>query len=407
MEQFYHSRLGNGIRLVHKKAKSPVCYIAITVNAGTRDEKKNQHGVAHLSEHMLFKGTDKHTPFQLNRLLENRGAEVNAYTTKEETVLHATCIRSDYTKMLRLLCEMFFSSRYLDKDIKSEKEIIYDEINSYKDSPSELIFDEFENELYHGSPLGRNILGDKRHLQSIDRSHVVSFTGERYNTDQIVVSSWGGISDREFQRISENIFSVIPENLRNYQRTKPDLAPLFNIEKHKNTFQTHYLFGGLAPGMEDDDRIAATVLSNILGGPFAISLLNQSLREKHSLTYNVESAYTAYSDSGLISVYFGCEEEKTTEAISECRKTIQTLKEKPLNQKILRIFKNQMTGSLMIANENPEALMLAVARTILIFGKTSDMEDIYRKIEAVSASDIQRIARKIFDDSNINSIMYR
>lgn len=407
MENFYQSRLDNGIRLVHRRAKSPVCYIAITVNAGTRDEKKNEHGVAHLSEHMLFKGTSRHTPFQLNRLLENRGAEVNAYTTKEETVLHATCVKADYVKMLRLLSEMFFMSRYLDKDIRSEKEIIYDEINSYKDSPSELIFDEFENELYHGSPLGRNILGDKRHLQSIDRRHVLSFTGDRYNTDQIVISSWGEIPDREFQKIAEVIFSDIPANLRNYKRTKPDRAPLFAIEKHKNTYQTHYLFGGLAPSMDDEDRIAATVLSNILGGPFAISLLNQSLREKHSLTYNVESSYTAYSDSGLLSVYFGCEEEKTAEAISECMRTIRAVKEKPLGEKTLRIFKKQMTGSLIIANENPEALMLAVARTILIFGKINDMDEIYRKIESVTAADIHRVASQIFDDSNINSIMYR
>jgi len=407
METFYQNRLSNGIRLVHKKAKTSICYIGITVNAGTRDELRDQHGVAHLSEHMLFKGTHRHTPFTLNRLLENKGAEVNAYTTKEETVLHATCIRSDYSKMLRLLCEMFFDSRYLEKDIASEKEVIYDEINSYKDSPSELIFDEFENELYSGSALGRNILGDKKHLQKIGQKHILSFIQNRYNTDEIVVSSCGDISNKEFLRIAESIFSSVADNPRNYSRVNPVEAPVFNITKHKNTYQTHYLFGALAPSMDHKDRIATTVLSNILGGPFSISLLNQALREKHSLTYNVESSYTAYSDSGLLGIYFGSEPEKNDDALEQCRKTILSLQQEPLNEKTLRIFKNQMIGSLIIANENPEAQMLSAARSILIFGKTSDFDDVYHKIESVTAEDLQRIACEIFDKKRISSIMYK
>lgn len=403
--------LDNGIRCVHRKVRSsdPVAHIALTIGAGTRDEAPGQHGVAHLVEHLMFKGTTRRSAYQVNSLLENGGGELNAFTTKEETVLHASLMKSDFYRGVDLLADMAFGSVFPEKELEKEREVILDEINCYKDSPAELIYDEFEELLFAGSPLGRNILGDKRTLKKANRQQLLDYVRDCYRPDKIVFSASVGISSRRFREICEKYLGGIGRPVRNSdtQAAAPPRQPLFHHVKKKHTFQAHCLVGGYGYDLHHPGRVRLAFLINLLGGPSSISRLNLLLREKYALTYNVEAGYVPYGDSGVYTIYMGCDKDKTERSMELLRKEITRLKEQKLSPAQLARAKKQFIGQVTLASENPEQYMLGLAKSILVFNDYDSAGEINRKIQALTAEELLETANDVFSDENIYSLIYR
>lgn len=407
MQEFSIVTLGNGIRCVHRRVKSPVANIALMVNSGTRDERPEQHGVAHLVEHLLFKGTTRRTAFQINSRLESVGGELNAFTSKEETVIHASCLTADYTKGIDLLCDMMFNSRYDQLEVAKEKQIIIDEINSYKDTPSELIFDDFEELIFADSTLGRNILGTAQQLRKIESNNLLDYVKLNYNTDQIVFSSSSSHTHAQFAAHCEKIWGSITANYRTSTRQKPTVQPKFTIERSKKTHQVHTIIGGNSYSLFDEKRIAFVLLINILGGPSSLSRLNQSLREKHALTYNIEASYSPYSDSGIWAVYFGCEADKHLKAMELVLREIDTLRTTTLTDTALRKAKRQLIGQLAISSDNNENFMMGIAKSLLIFNAFDTNAEIVAKVNSITKEDLCQVAQEIFSHDNLNSLTYK
>lgn len=407
MSEFSTFTLPNGIRCVHRKIKSPVANIAITINAGTRDENQLQHGVAHLVEHLLFKGTARRSAYHVNSLLESVGGELNAFTTKEETVIHASCLKSDYRKGIDLLSDMVFNSAYKEAELFKEREIVIDEINSYKDSPAELIFDDFEELLFANSSLGRNILGNQRNLMKVQREQLLDYIRSTYNTNNIVFSSSASLSHEKFKDLCFKYLSNIPENLREFVRTKPESQPKFEITRNKKTHQIHTILGGYAYAIEDPKRMVLALLINILGGSSSLSRLNQTLREKNAITYNVEANYTPYADTGLFTIYFSSDGDKFNKAKELVIHELDRLKRDLLTSVQLAKAKKQFIGQLLISSENTENLMLSIAKSILVYNDFDSNSTLEAKINTISAEQIREIAIEIFDDDNLNYLIYR
>ncbi|MFI3295727.1 MAG: pitrilysin family protein [Rikenellaceae bacterium] len=395
------------IRCIHRPSRSNVAYLSLLINSGTRDEIGNRHGVAHLTEHLLFKGTQRRNAFHISNSLESRGGDLNAYTTKEETVLHACCLKSDFSRALELLVDMCFNSRYAQKELEAEREIIYDEINSYKDSPAELIFDDFEEQLFAGSSLGRNILGDKRQLSKLTRGDILDYTSLNFTTDRIVISSSANISFERFMRVCDKILEPIAKRESNPQRIKPETRELQNIIRNKRTHQQHTIIGGYGYDLHDKRRIPLSLLTNIIAGPFSLSLLNQSLREKNTLTYNVESGYTPYSDSGVFTIYYGCEAAKNEQATAIIEKELKALRTAPISSGKFNRFKRQFLGQLVISNDNSESLTQAIAKSVMFFGDYDSNESLYKKVESLTAKDIMEVAAEILDPTNQHTLTYQ
>lgn len=406
MSEYSSFRLDSGIWCVHRRVRSSVAYLALTIGAGTRDEEPEQHGVAHLVEHLLFKGTQRRTAYQVNNFLESVGGEVNAFTTKEETVISATCLREHYNRALDLLVDMAFNSTFKAKELEKEREVIIDEINSYKDSPAELIFDEFEERIFAGSPLGRDILGSKKNLQKITRDDLLDYTKSNYNTDCMVFSSCSSMSHERFERVCRAGLGKLAENRRTRQRVKPLGQPVFDVMQSRKTYQSHCLMGGYAYSCYDERRVPLALLINILGGSSSLSRLNMALREKHALTYNVEASYTPYSDSGVYTIYFGCEEQKRQQALDMVESEVNKLKT-TISAAELKRLKKQFVAQLTIASENSESLMLSIAKSLLVFGEFDSTETIARRINEITSEQLQEIACDIFRPDNIFALTYR
>lgn len=406
MTEYSNFILDNGIRCVHRRVKSRAAYCSLSINSGTRDELESEHGVAHLTEHLLFRGTSKLSSYDISKRLECRGGDLNAYTGKEETVIHALSLRGDFGRALELIKQMIFDSKFAEKDIESEKEIIFDEINSYKDSPSELIFDDFEELLFAGSNIGRNILGDKKKLKKISRDSILEYTGRNFASCQMVISSCGDISHERFRDICTKVFGSIERSEIVSERVVPKRVELFDVDIHKKTFQTHGLIGGYAPNAKTGGRIAVALLNNIIGGPFSMSLLNQSLRERRSITYNVESSYTPYSDCGFFAIYYSCAEEKNAKARELIMKELKGLREDLMSENKFNRFKKQFLGQLVISNENQESMMLAVAKSIALFGEFESQEAIYKKIDNISQQELREAANLIYNEDNLYMLRY-
>lgn len=384
-----------------------MAYLAITVGSGTRDEAETEHGVAHLVEHMLFKGTQKRTTYQVNNRLEGGGGELNAYTTKEETVVHATCLKSDYLKALDLLTDMIFNSKYPPSEIDRERNVIIDEINSYKDAPSELIFDDFEELIFADSSLGRNILGSKPVLRKLKRDDITTFVSRTYNTDQIVVSSSANISHERFAELCNKVLANIPANLRTWERKTTERKVVFDIEKSKSTHQVHTLLGGYAYSIHEPQRLAFTLLINILGGASSLSILNQVLREKNALTYGVDACYTPYASEGVWMIYFGCEATKHDKAMELILEQLSILRNTPLTTNKLSRLKRQFIGQLTLASDNSESLLQSIAKSLLTFGEFEDMDSVIHRITEVTPAEIQAVAQDVLDEKNISKLIYR
>jgi len=383
-----------------------VAHCGVIINTGSRDENKEQHGMAHFVEHMLFKGTRKRKTYHILSSLEDRGGELNAYTTKEETAIYGSFLKQDYNKAFDIISDVIFNSTFPEKEILKEKEVIIEEINSYRDTPSELIFDDFEEMIYAGAPIGRSILGSEKSLRNFNRDMINVFVHNNYNTAEMVVCSVGDIREKQLIKLFEKYFSNIPVKQTHKNRiTFNEYKPLQKTLS-KNTWQDHCIIGNLAYNIKDKRRVAMFLLNNTLGGQGLNSRLNLSLREKKGFAYNVESNYIPYCDSGVFMIYFGTDEKNRNSSIDIVFKELKKLREQRLGISQLQKAKNQMQGNIARAWENHENHMLAMGKNILVFNRMESIESLYQKINQLSSSDLLEIANEIFAENMLSTLIY-
>ncbi len=405
MQEFYLYRLPNGIRGIHRQVKHAVAHCALVINAGSRDERRGEFGLAHLTEHAFFKGTARRRAWQVNCRLENLGGELNAFTTKEDTTIHATTLRGDFAKAAELIADIAFHSTFPEREIEREKEVICDEINTYKDSPADLIYDTFEDLLFEGSELGHNILGRKNALMRYDGGALRAFTARTHTTDQMVFSSIGNFSPKTAESVARRYFGEAPATTRTFVRQAP--APCAPFEKIavKHTHQTHCILGGRAYGIDDPKRLPLALLVNLLGGPSANSLLNVVIREKHGLSYNIDAGYTPYGDTGVVAIYFSSDHANEERCIELIGKELDRLRTTPLTSRRLSMAKKQFIAQLAISGESNESYMLGAGKGLLTHEQVDTMEQVYAKIGALTAAQLTEVAEEIF--SNLSRIVYR
>lgn len=396
--EFFKCILPNGIRCIHKRIKSPVAYCSLTINAGSRDENPKEYGIAHFAEHALFKGTQNRKAYHINSRLEKLGGELNAFTTKEETVIHATSLKSDFVKAAELISDITFNSTYPEKEIEKEREVIIDEINSYKDSPPDMIYDEFEDMLFANSELGHNILGSKRTVKQLSGTSIKKFTDRCYNTDNVVFAVAANVSEKNFVKYAGRYFGDKPQSARGFKRRGTDKYERFEKTVNKHTYQAHCMLGARAYDHNHPKRVALSLLINMLGGPAANSMLNTILREKNGLTYNIEAAYTPYSDTGVASIYFGTDKDQVDKCIYLIHSTLNRLKTTSMTSRQLTMAKKQFSGQLAVSMESNEGYMLSAAKSYLVYDDVDSPAEIYKKISAVTPSDILETANEIFTD---------
>ena len=400
MSEFYTYRLKNGIRGVHKQVRSRAAHCALMINAGSRDELPTEHGLAHFVEHALFKGTKRRRAYHINCRLENLGGELNAYTTKEETAVHATFLKSDMSKAAELISDMVFNSTFPERELIKEREVIVDEINTYKDSPMDMIYDTFEDMVFDGSQLGHNILGRKASLNKFTTSRLSAFVERAHTTDQMVFSSIGNITNRQIERIAERYFGDIEPSVREFQREAPTERVKFIFDANKHLHQSHTLIGGRAYSINDPKRLPLSLLINMLGGPSANSMLNVALRERNGLCYNVESTYTPYTDTGIASIYYSCDKERAERCQEIIDKLLLDIKTNSVSERQLSIAKRQFMGQFTISMDSNESNMLGAGKSYMVYNEIDDMEVVFKRVHAVTCKDVQVIANEIFTDNS-------
>lgn len=394
--EFIHFELPNGIRCIHKPVRSAVVYCGLTVGAGSRDERPDEHGIAHLVEHALFKGTMRRKAWQINNRLENRGGELNAFTTKEETVVHAATLRGDFGRAAELIADVVFRSVFPSAEIEREKEVILDEINSYKDSPAERIYDDFEDRLFAGSTLGHNILGNKRAMVRYAPDDIRAFRDRTYNTDRMVFSSVGNFGERRFREVCERWFGAVKRNVRAFERAPvPEAAP-FRDEVRRNSFQAHCVLGTKAYPSNDPKRIPLSLLVNLLGGMSANSLLNTALRERNGFSYSVEANYTPFSDTGLATIYFGTDREKLDRCLELIDRELRKITSGALSSHRFAVAKRQFIGQFHISAESNEGTMIGAGKSVLLYNRVDPAAEAVRRIQAVTLDQLIEVAQEIF-----------
>jgi predicted Zn-dependent peptidase len=399
--------LKNGIRLIHLHTTSHVAHCGLIINAGSRDEQDHEHGMAHFIEHVIFKGTKKRKPFHILSRMEDVGGEINAYTSKEETAIHTSFLKNDYERAIELIWDIGFNSVFPQKEINREKEVIIEEIKSYKDDPAELIFDEFEELVFRNQALGKNILGNPKDLRRFTKKDIDSFISNNYHTDEMVLCSIGNISFEKFTRLADKYFGQIPSNPRKKARILinnyiPEIKTVL-----KKTHQTHFVIGNLAYNVHDPKKIGLTLLDNMLGGPGLNSRLSLILREKYGYAYHIESNYTPYTDTGIFSIYFGTDKNNVDKCLSLVKKEFELFRNKKLGTLQLKKAKKQIFGQIAINSENSANLMLAIGKSFLLFNKVDSLEEIKTKIEAITTEDIQEIANEILNIDKMSMLIFK
>lgn len=404
--QYEDFELSNGIRLIHLPGNSQVAHCGLMINTGSRDETSQQHGMAHFIEHVIFKGTKTRKPYHIISRLEDVGGDINAYTTKEETCIYTTFLKNDFKRSIELLFDVVFQSTFPEKELQKEKEVIEDEINLYQDNPGELIFDEFEEQVFKNSAIGRNILGTKASISKFNKDDIIKFMQENYYTNQMVFCSAGNISFKKLKRWIEKYFGNIAPNT-GIKRRQPFTSYQPDTWRFdRNTYQSHCIIGSLAYDMYHPKRPVLQLLNNILGGPCQSSRLNMTLREKHGFVYHVESSLSSYTDTGLTGIYFGTNKKLLNKSIDLTLKELKKLQSTKLGTLQLRKAKRQLIGQIAIAFENKETLMLAIAKRLLHFNKFDTFDEIIRKIDLITAGDILEVANDVFSKNKLSLLIY-
>jgi predicted Zn-dependent peptidase len=398
--------LSNGLRLIFKPDNSAVAYCGLVINTGSRDETENEQGMAHFIEHMLFKGTKKRRSGHIINRLENVGGELNAYTSKEETVVYATVLKEYFERAMELVSDIVLNSTFPQKEIDKEVVIIIDEIQSYNDSPSELIYDDFEEILFANHPIGHNILGKTELLEKYSTEDATRFISKHYHPEEMVFFVTGDLNFNQITRWADKYLQTNQPKEPKPTRFSPEIHVTERREVSKNTHQVHFMLGNRAYDLNHPKRMGMYLLNNILGGPGMNSLLNLSLREKHGLVYNVESNYQPFTDTGLWSVYFGCDAENASRCEQLVMTELQKLREQQLSENTLKKYKLQLMGQMAIASEQKENLALSLGKSLLRYGKIDDMEVVKELINAVTSEQLHEIAIEIFNPEQLSVLKY-
>lgn len=405
MEYQFHT-LPNGIRIVHRQTDTLVGHLAVMINTGTRDEENNEAGLAHFIEHMIFKGTNKRKLHHVLGYLENIGADLNAYTTKEETCIHASFTGQYYNRAFELFSDILTNSTYPEKEIEKEKDVVIDEINGYKDSPAELIFDEFEEMLFKDHPLGKPILATPSVVKKITRKKILSFIAKHYNTDQIVISSVGNVTFKRLIKLAESYFGIIPENRRTKQRIPFNGYEKKEVVVKKPGFQTHCIIGTPAYSYADQHRTTLALLNNMLGGPAMNSRLSMALRERSGISYNIESAYTPYCDTGTFMIYLGIDNGSLDKALQLVSRELNKFRDKKLGTMQLHVAKQQFAGQLAISFESNLNDALSMAKSVLVYNTVDTAEILIKKILSVTAQDLLEVANHTLNPDMMSRLIY-
>jgi predicted Zn-dependent peptidase len=403
----YHTHtLSNGLRIIHAQNQSAVAYCGYAIDSGTRDEEENEQGMAHFVEHLIFKGTQKRHSWHILNRMEHVGGDLNAYTNKEETVVYSAFLVEHFPRAVELLTDIVFHSTYPQAEIDKEVEVIIDEIQSYEDTPSELIFDDFEELVFPNHPLGRNILGKPELLRQFKSEDALRFTNRFYRPDNMVFFVQGNVDFKRVVRLLEKAVSDIPATITERNRIKPELYIPQTKTIHRDTHQAHVMIGCRSYDTHDKKRTALYLLNNILGGPGMNSRLNVALRERSGLVYNVEANLTSYTDTGLFSIYFGTDQEDVKRCIRQVHKELKRLREKPLSSTQLTTAQKQIIGQIGVAADNFENNALNMAKTYLHYNKYEEPQEVYKRIQSLTPQDLWEVANEMFCEENLSTLIY-
>ena len=405
-----------GLQYAVRKRVSPVAYCALSIQCGTRDEAGFPGGIAHFVEHTIFKGTTGRSASVINGYLDKLGGELNAFTTKEEIVLHATVLKEDLGKAAALLLELATSATFPENEIKTEKGVVIDEIHSYKDTPSEDIYDKFEEMLFEGHPLNGNILGTAASVRKIKRTDLLRFVEEKFRPEKMALSVVADIDEKKMERdmlkLVKGAFDgvgrredIVAEGSE--RKAYPVEPRQFDKTVSKKNHQANCIIGGLAPSLyQDRERLATVLLCNILGGPANNSILNSVLREKHGWVYGVECGYTQYSDTGIVTISLGCDKANLEKCKTAIWKELEKLKTVTLSDRKLKAAKKQLLGQLAISGDNGETQCLSMGKSLLAFGKIAGSAENKAMVDGITAEDVRQIACRIFDPANLSKLVY-
>ena len=405
--------LDNGLRIIHLPSDSKVVYCGYQINAGTRDEEPGEEGLAHFCEHVTFKGTERRKAWHILNCLESVGGDLNAYTNKEGTVYYSAILKEHIARAVDLLSDIVFHSVYPQAEIDKEVEVICDEIESYNDSPAELIYDEFENILFKDSSLGHNILGTAEQVRSFTTEDALRFTRKLYRPDNAIFFAYGDIDFKKLVKLvgralaDDDSGKLAEEKLpKNYPSVGEEIAGQ-TIVMQKNTHQAHVMIGTRAYDVNDDRRMPLYLLNNILGGPGMNAKLNLALREHNGLVYTVESTMVAYGDTGTWSIYFGCDEHDIKRCLRLVRKELDRMMEKPLSDSQLKAAKKQIKGQIGVACDNRENFALDFGKSFLHYGWEKNVDCLYEQVEAITSQQIQDVARELFDKKRLITLIFK
>ena len=398
--------LPNGLRIIHAPNQSAVAYCGFAVDAGTRDEADNEQGMAHFVEHLLFKGTKKRHAWHILNRMEHVGGDLNAYTNKEETIVYSAFLAEHFPRAVELLSDIVFHSTFPQHEIDKEVEVIIDEIQSYEDSPSELIFDDFEELLFPNHPLGRNILGKPDLLHQFKSEDALRFTSRYYRPENMIFFVQGNVDFKRVVRLVEKSTADLTSNIGTYTRKHPDIYIPQNLTLHRDTHQAHVMIGSRGYDAHNEKRAALYLLNNILGGPGMNSRLNVSLRERSGLVYNVEANLTSYTDTGVFCIYFGTEHDDVDRCMRLVKKELKKLCDKPLSIAQLAAAKKQIIGQIGVARDNAESTALGMAKTFLHYNKMDDPQEVFQRIEALTSKELWEVSNEMFAENQLSTLFY-
>lgn len=399
--------LGNGIRHIHRQVQgTKIVHCAIMFDIGSRDERSNEIGLAHLWEHMAFKGTKKRTAYQVLTYLDSLGGELNAFTTKEKICFHASILDVHFEKAVDVLVDIAFNSVFPEKELEKEKKVVLEEINMYLDSPDDAIQDEFDAYLFPNHAMGNNILGTIESVNSFTQQHFFDFIAHNMSTDKVVFASIGNIdSSKAFSLVGKRLQEV-PSKIKTIVRPKIEAVfPKAHTIK-KTIQQAHLIMGNQALSVHHPDKYRLMLLNNILGGPASNSLLYLSLREKHGFVYSVESSYNAFTDIGAVQIYFATEKKQVDKCVALVLKEMTKLDELVTKKTKLNAYKQQIKGQLAMSEENNQGYMLMMARSLLDLGEIEDIEAVFEDVEATSAEQLIELRQKYFNPESMVSLTF-
>ena len=398
--------LPNGIRIIHAPNQSAVAYCGFAIDAGTRDEAENEQGMAHFVEHLIFKGTQKRHAWHIINRMENVGGDLNAYTNKEETVVYSAFLAEHFPRAVELLADIVFHSTFPQAEIDKEVEVIIDEIQSYEDSPCELIFDDFEELIFPNHPLGRNILGKPDLLHQFKTEDALRFTSRYYRPENVIFFVQGNVDFKRVIRLVEKATADLNSSASTFERKRPDIYVPKTLTLHRDTHQAHVMIGSRGYDAHNEKRTALYLLNNILGGPGMNSRLNVALRERSGLVYNVEANLTSYTDTGVFCIYFGTEHDHVERCIRLVKKELKRLCDKPLTSTQLNAAKKQIIGQIGVARDNAENTALGMAKTFLHYGEMDDPKKLFQRIEALTAKELWEVSNEMFAEDYLSTLIY-